>query len=73
MRRRRSNVAVCGPPDTVLVRYSGSDAFVSPVTYIVYLHGRVPEEYELWSLKYFLDYLLQFVKVPLSIYRMNIA
>ena len=50
MRRRRSNVAVRGTPDPVLVRYPGSDASVSPVTYIVCLHGRVPGEYKLWSL-----------------------
>ena len=50
MRRRRSNVDVCGTPYTVLVRYYGSDASVSLVTYIVCLHGWVTEKYELWSL-----------------------
>ena len=50
MRRRRSNVPVRGPPDTVLVHYSDSGASITPVTYIVCLHGRVPERYELWSL-----------------------
>ena len=50
MCRRRSNVAVRGLLDPVLVHYSGSDNSVSPVSYIVCLHGRVPEKYELWSL-----------------------
>ena len=47
---RRFNVAERGPLDPILVRYPGSDAATSPVTYIVCLHGRVPDEYELWSL-----------------------
>ena len=47
---RRPNVPLCWPPDPVLVHYSGSDASVAPVTYIVCLHVRVPEIYELWSL-----------------------
>ena len=42
MRRRRSDVAVLGPPDPVLVHYSGSDPSIAPVTCIVSLHGRVP-------------------------------
>ena len=50
MSRRRFNVADRGPQDPILVRYPGSDVAASPVTYIFYLHGRVPEEYELWSL-----------------------
>ena len=50
MRRRCSNVPVCDPPDPVLVHYSGSDASIAPVTYIVCLHRRVPERYELWSM-----------------------
>ena len=51
MRRRRSNVADRGPPDPVLVYYYGSDASITPVTYIVCLHWRVTERYELWSMK----------------------
>ena len=50
MRRRRSNVPVRGTPYTILVHYSGSDASIAPVTYIVCLHGRVPERYDLWSM-----------------------
>ena len=50
MRRRRPNVPIRRPPDPVLVHYSGSDASIAPVTYIVCLHGQVPERYELWSL-----------------------
>ena len=50
MLRRRSNVPVCGPSDPVLVHYYGSDASIAPVTYIVCLHGWVPEIYELWSM-----------------------
>ena len=50
MIRRRFNVAEPGPPDPILVRYPGSNAAASTVTYIVCLHGQVPEEYELWSL-----------------------
>ena len=50
MRRRCPNVPVCGTPDPVLVHYSGSNASIAPVIYIVCLHGRVPERYELWSL-----------------------
>ena len=48
---RRFNVAERGPPDPILVRYPGSDAAVSPLTYIFCLHVRVPEKYELLSLK----------------------
>ena len=47
MRLRRSNVPVCGPPDPILVHYSGSNASIALMTYIVYLHGRVPERYKL--------------------------
>ena len=50
MSRRRSNVARLGPPDPVLVRYAGSDAAASSVSYIVCINGRVPERYEVWSL-----------------------
>ena len=50
MRRRHPNVPVRGPPDPVLVHYYGSNASIAPATYIVCLHGRVPEMYELWSL-----------------------
>ena len=50
MRRRRCNVAVRGPPDPVLVHYSGSNASIAPMTYIVCLHGRVPERYKIWSM-----------------------
>ena len=47
---RRLNVPVRGPPDPVLVHYSGSGDGIDQVTYIVYLHGQVPERHELWSL-----------------------
>ena len=47
---RRFNVAERGPPDPILVRYPGSDATASPVTYIVCMHGQVTAEYKLWSL-----------------------
>ena len=47
---RLPSVPVHGPPDPVLVHYSGIGASVAPVTYIVCLHGRVPKRYELWSL-----------------------
>ena len=50
MSRRRFNVAESGPPDFILVRYPGSDAAAPSLAYIVCLHGRVPEKYELWSL-----------------------
>ena len=50
MIRRRFNIAERGPPDPILVRYPGSDATASSLAYIVCLHGRVPEKYELWSL-----------------------
>ena len=50
MRRRRSNVPVYGPPDPILFHYSDSNASIAPVTYIVCLHGRVPERYELLSM-----------------------
>ena len=50
MSQRCFNVAERGPPDPILVRYPGSDATASLLAYIVCLHGRVPEKYELWSL-----------------------
>ena len=50
MSRRRFNIAERGPPDPVLVCYPGSDASISSLAYIVCLHERVPEKYELWSL-----------------------
>ena len=50
MRRRHPNAPVRGPPYPILVHYSGSDNSIDRVTYIVCLHGRVPERYELWSL-----------------------
>ena len=40
MRRRHPNVPVRGPPDPVLVHFSGSDASIAPVTYVVCLRGR---------------------------------
>ena len=43
MSRRRSNVARLGPPDPVFVRYPGSDAASSSVSYILCINGRVPE------------------------------
>ena len=50
MHRRLSNVPIRGSPDPVLVHYAGSDASITTVTYIVCLHGRVPERYDLWSM-----------------------
>ena len=50
MSRRRSNVARLGPSYLVLVRYPGSDAAASSVSYIVCINGRVPERYKVWSL-----------------------
>ena len=50
MSRRRFNVAESGPPDPIFVRYPGSDAVASSPAYIVCLHERVPEKYELWIL-----------------------
>ena len=50
MRLRHPNAPVRGPPDPVWAHYSGNDDSIYPVTYIVCLHGRVPERYELWSL-----------------------
>ena len=47
---RCPNVPVRGPPDSVLVHYSGSGDGIDQVSYIVCLHGRVPERYELWIL-----------------------
>ena len=50
MSRRHFNVAECGLPDPIFVSYPGSDALASSLAYIVCLHGRVPEKYELWIL-----------------------
>ena len=50
MNHRRFIVAESGPPDTILVRYPGSGAAASLLAYIVCMHGRVPEKYELWGL-----------------------
>ena len=50
MRWRHPDVPVCGPPDPVLVHYSGSGYGIDRVTYIVCLHGQVPERYELWGM-----------------------
>ena len=50
MSRRRFNVAEHGLPDPIFIRYPGSDAAASSLAYIVCLHGRVPDKYELWSL-----------------------
>ena len=47
MNRQRFNVAECGPPNPILVCYPGSGAAASLLAYIVCLHGRVPEKYEL--------------------------
>ena len=41
--RHRSIIPVHGCSDIVLVHYSGSDASIAPMTYIVCLHGWVPE------------------------------
>ena len=38
------------PTDPVRVFYYGSDDTIEPVSYIVCLHGQVPERYELWRL-----------------------
>ena len=50
MNCRRFNIADSGPLDPILVRYPGSFAAASSLAYIVCLHGRVPEKYELWSM-----------------------
>ena len=50
MPMRHHIVPVRGPPDPVKVLYSGSDDTIDQVPYIIYLNGRVPEIYELWSL-----------------------
>ena len=50
MNHHRFIVADRGPPDPILVRYPGSDAATSLLAYILCLHGRVPEKYELWSM-----------------------
>ena len=46
MSLRRSNVDRLGPPDPVLVRYPGSDADASLVSYIVCINGRVAARYK---------------------------
>ena len=50
MIRCRFIVAERGPPDPIVVRYPGSGAAASLLSYIVCLHGPVPEKYELWSM-----------------------
>ena len=50
MCRRRPNVPVRGPLDPVLVHYFDSGDGINRVTYIVSLHGRLPEGYKLWIL-----------------------
>ena len=50
MSRRRFNVADRGLPDPIFVHYPGINAVVSLLVYIVCLHGRLPERYEVWSL-----------------------
>ena len=50
IRMQHSIVLVRGPPDPFQVFYSGSDDTIDPVSYIVYLRGRVPERYELWGI-----------------------
>ena len=50
MRMRHTIVPVCVPPNHIRVFYSGSNYSIDPVSYIVCLHGRVPERYELWGL-----------------------
>ena len=50
MLMRHPIVPVCAPPDHVRVLYSGSYDTIDPVSYIVCLHGRVTERYNLWSL-----------------------
>ena len=50
MIRRHSNVARSGSPDPILISYSGIDAAGPTISYIVCLHRRVPERYEVWLL-----------------------
>ena len=50
MNCRRFNLAERGPPEPILVLYPGSGAVATSLAYIVCLHGRVPEKYELWIL-----------------------
>ena len=50
MRMRHPIVPVCAPPYPVRVLYSGIDNTIKQVPYIVYLNGRVPEMYKLWTL-----------------------
>ena len=50
MNCRRFNISECGPPNPILVCYPGSGAAASSLAYIVCLHGRVPEKYEIWSM-----------------------
>ena len=52
MSRHNSNVARSGLPDPILIRDSGSDAGGPAVSYIVCLHRRVPERYEVWRLNW---------------------
>ena len=65
----RSNVARLGPPDPVLVRYSGSDAAAPLVSYIVCIIGWVPKRYEQYfcaprdfsfSVRLFESYLVEY-------------
>ena len=50
IRMRHPVVPGRAPSNTVRVIYSGSDDTIDQVPYIVCLHGRVPEMYELWDL-----------------------
>ena len=50
MRMRDTIIPRHAPEDPVRVLYSGSDDTIDLVSYIVCLHGRVPEIYELWRL-----------------------
>ena len=50
MRMRHPIVPVCAPPYPVQILYFGSDNTIEQVPYIVCLHGRVPERYEIWAL-----------------------
>ena len=50
MRMRHPIVFVRAPPDPVQVFYSGSNDTIDPVSYIVCLHGQVPERSELLRL-----------------------
>ena len=50
MKRLISNVARSSSPDPIRIRYSGIDAGGPAISYIVCLHGRVPERYKVWRL-----------------------